>query len=181
MGENNFSIEYLKEALKFDQFVLVIVGQDPYPKGANGIAFCKTTFDEFFDSYCCGKEVLYSLGYTEQFIKKNYASPIALFYDLLHKGIAFINVSSVLLKDKTIKTSKEDKTYNLQFLTKGNKIVVLGKSTATTLFREIYPEFPIKASLIHPSGKAKETYSIEWKEVWRSPFIRNNYLIRVCL
>ena len=45
--ENN-RIEYRKAAKKVAQLKLVIVGQDPYPRGSNGIAFCKNTFDELF-------------------------------------------------------------------------------------------------------------------------------------
>ena len=38
---NNLNNEYQEKLQSIDKLNLVIVGQDPYPVGANGIAFCK--------------------------------------------------------------------------------------------------------------------------------------------
>ena len=135
MSNRKNRIEYLEAAEKVERFKLVVVGQDPYPKGANGIAFCKNTFDEFFDSYCCGKEVLYSLGYSKEAVVSKNENPLELFYGLLAQGIAFVNVSSVLLDDATDLKLSADKVYNENFLSKTDQIVVLGKSKTTKLFK----------------------------------------------
>tara|TARA_B100000674_G_C37966238_1_gene974712 strand:- start:3028 stop:3897 length:870 start_codon:yes stop_codon:yes gene_type:complete len=176
MEKNMNQLNYLQQSKMVDSFQLVIVGQDPYPNGANGIAFCKNTFDEFFNAYCCGKDVLFSLGYTKTKIKDNFEDPIQLFNHLLSEGIAFINVSSVLLADKTPVTIAEDKKYNLNFLEKAQKVVVLGKSKATSLFNEIYPEYSIDASLIHPSGLAKKSAAKEWGNVWSESYLGKTFL-----
>lgn len=169
--------EYLERVNKIDRLKLVIVGQDPYPQGANGIAFCKNTFEEFFDLYCCGKEVLFSLGYTEEYIVSKYKNPLALFCDLLSKGIAFINVSSLLLDDATELTLKADILYNENFLSKTDKIVVLGKSNATRLFKQYYSEYHIFVSLIHPSGLAKKHSQEEWENRWDTAYLKTTFSI----
>lgn len=176
MNNKKNKIEYLEAANKIGRFNLVIVGQDPYLTSENGIAFCKNSFDDFFDEYCCGKEVLFSLGYAKDWIVSNYNNPIELFIDLLAKGIAFINVSSVLVKFATEESLKEDANYNENFLSKADKIIILGKSKATTLFKQHYPNYKVTTSLIHPSGKAKKYNEVEWTNVWRKQFLKNNYL-----
>jgi hypothetical protein len=168
-------VDYLKRLGGIQSLSLCVVGQDRYPKGANGIAFCKNTFDEFFDHYCCGKEVLSSLGFSEKFIRSNYSDPIVLFHDLLQKGIGFINISNELLDHTTEKMFQEYQTYNTPFLQKSERIIILGSSKTKPLFKSQYPEFEILETVIHPSLKAKEFNLEKWNKVWGA-----RYLAKVC-
>jgi hypothetical protein len=176
MSNKKNRIEYLEAAEKVERYRLVVVGQDPYPKAANGIAFCKNTFDEFFYSYCCGKEVLYSLGYSKEAVVSKNENPLELFYDLLAQGIAFVNVSSVLLDDATDVKLSADKVYNENFLSKTDHIVVLGKSKATKLFKQYYPNHTISESLIHPSGLARKNDPEGWCNTWNKFYLKTTYM-----
>jgi hypothetical protein len=167
---------YLQEVSKIQELKLAIVGQDPYPSGSNGIAFCKNTFEEFFHPSCCGKEVLYSLGFDRAFIQSHFNNPIDLFFHLLEEGICFLNISSVLLKDSSEQSLNEDKNYNEQFLSKSKKIVILGLGVATKLFNENYYGYPCVDYLIHPSGLAKKNYTKKWEEVWTKQYLKITYL-----
>ncbi len=167
---------YLQEVSKIQKLKLAIVGQDPYPSGSNGIAFCKNTFEEFFHPSCCGKEVLYSLGFDRTFIQSHFNNPIDLFFYLLEEGICFLNISSVLLKDNTEQSLNEDKNYNEQFLSKSKKIVILGLGQATKLFNENYNGYHCVDYLIHPSGLAKKKYNKKWEEVWTKQYLKITYL-----
>jgi predicted ATPase len=176
MNNKENRIAYLKAVEKVEKLKLVLVGQDPYPKGANGIAFCKNTFDELFDPFCCGKEVLYSLGLSKEAVEGKYENPVALFYDLLAQGIAFVNISSVLLVHATEKSLSEDKVYNENFLSKTERIVVLGKTKTRQIFDQYYPKRTISETLIHPSGLAKKSDPTEWLNTWRNPYLEKTYL-----
>jgi hypothetical protein len=176
MNEKNRAT-YLEKAQEVELFKLVLVGQDPYPKEPNGIAFCKNTFDDFFDNYCCGKEVVYSLGLSKEQMIQNYENPLHLFLDLLAEGIAFVNVSSALLKLATEESLKKDAIYNEHFLSKADKIVILGKSKATEYFQQYYPNYKETTSVIHPSGLAKPSNLKDWNEVWENSYLQTNYLV----
>ena len=81
---------------------LLIVGQDPYPKGATGIAFCKTDKTDLFSNSCSGRFVLNSLGFNEK-NTSNFKNGEAIFLYLLEKGVAFINVSNLILRSNWVK------------------------------------------------------------------------------
>lgn len=172
---NLLQIEYSEYLKNIKSLKLCIVGQDRYPKGANGIAFCKNSFDEFFDFYCCGKDVLYSLGYSEEMIRNKYSDPIELFFDLLSKGIGFINISYELLDETTEELFIAYQKYNRLFLIKSDRIVVLGSSRTKPLFEKQYHDFKIYKTLIHPSLKAKEYDEVEWKRKWETKYLKSVY------
>ena len=167
---------YLERIEQIKSLKLVIVGQDPYPQGANGIAFCKNTFEELQDEYCCGKEVLHSLGIDIDELKNEFSNPIEMFFDLLDKGIAFINVNHTLFSENT--DVNKYKLYNNQFLNKTDKIVVLGLSTAKVAFQNTYPEYQNVNFLIHPSGKAKTNNLIQWVNIWAKTYLKDNFLTK---
>jgi len=153
---NELQKEYLLQLSKVDSLSICIIGQDKYPNGANGIAFCKDSLNDFFDLYCCGKEVLYSLGYKEEIIREKYSKPKELFFELLANGIGFINISCELLENTTERMFNTFQNYNRQFLKKSDRIVVLGSSKTKPLFESQYPEFNITETVINPSLKAKK-------------------------
>lgn len=168
---------YLGHLSVVDSIKLVIVGQDPYPVGANGIAFCKNTFSELEDFRCCGKDVLHSLGIDLDQAKNKFSSPIELFMHLLNQGIAFINVNHELFSSNS--NIEKYKGYNDQFLSKANKIVVLGLSTAKTAFLQHYRNYSNVSYFIHPSGRNKNTLPEQWNAIWASTYLKNNYLTNI--
>jgi hypothetical protein len=171
---NNFKNEYIEKLQSIDKLKLVIVGQDPYPVGANGIAFCKNTYSELEDFRCCGKDVLFSLGIDLEQAKNEFSSPIELFMHLLDQGIAFINVNHELFTANS--NVEKYKGYNNQFLSKANKIIVLGLSTAKTAFLEHYSNYSNVDYFIHPSGRNKNSIPEQWKSIWGTTFLKNNFL-----
>lgn len=73
--------EYLNTISSIVKFKLAIMGKDPYKLGANGIPFCKETWDEMKTETCSGKYVLESLGYDINELKQNkdYIQPAHFF------------------------------------------------------------------------------------------------------
>jgi hypothetical protein len=170
----NLKNEYLEKLQSVERLKLVIVGQDPYLYGANGIAFCKDTFSELEHAKCCGKDVLKSLGIDLVESKMRFENPVELFMGLLDQGIAFINVNHELF---TVNSDVEQfKGYNNQFLSKADKIVVLGLSAAKTAFNQCYSEYRNVSFLIHPSGRNQFSMPDQWNAVWASTYLKNNYL-----
>lgn len=171
---NNLKTEYLEKLQSIDKLKLVIVGQDPYPVGANGIAFCKNTFAELVDFRCCGKDVLFSLGVDLDQAIKDFSTPIDLFMYLLDEGIAFINVNHELFTANS--NVEKYKSYNNEFLSKADKIVVLGLSTAKTAFLEHYSNYSKASYLIHPSGRNRNSMPDQWNRIWATTYLKTNYL-----
>ena len=171
---NNLKTEYLEKLQSIDKLKLVIVGQDPYPVGANGIAFCKNTFSELEDFRCCGKDVLFSLGVDLDQSRQAFATPIDLFMYLLDEGIAFINVNHELFTANS--NVEKYKSYNNEFLSKADKIVVLGLSTAKTAFLEHYSNYSKVSYLIHPSGRNRNSMPDQWNRIWATTYLKTNYL-----
>lgn len=176
-----FDIQYqnlIKEKIEID---FLIIGQDPYPKGANGVAFCKNSHYEFFQDDCCGNCVTTSLGLTKEQIKADYKNPKVLFFDLLlTKGIGFINVSNKLLsklnENELEKAIHDTKTANLNALQKAKKIILLGKGKTRSYFEKFYSEFKSDYVLLHPSKKAKKDNENEWNNLWTKNYIEKNIL-----
>lgn len=169
---NELQLKYLQILFEVKSLSICIVGQDRYPKGANGIAFCKDTLTEFFDSHCCGKTVLFSLGYSEKKIRDNYPDPKKLFFDLLENGIGFINLSYELLKDTSEEMFHMYQNYNEPFLKKADKIIILGISNTKPLFEKQYPNYKIRETIIHPSLTAKESSPNKWREKWETEYLK---------
>lgn len=176
-----FDIQYqnlIKEKIEID---FLIIGQDPYPKGANGVAFCKNSHYEFFQDDCCGNCVTTSLGLTKEQIKADYKNPKVLFFDLLlTKGIGFINVSNKLLyklnESELEKAILDTKTANLNALQKAKKIILLGRGKTRGYFENFYSEFKSDYVLLHPSKNAKKNNENEWNDLWTKNYIEKNIL-----
>lgn len=159
----------------------LIVGQDPYPKGANGVAFCKNSHYEFFQDNCCGNLVTTSLGLNEEQIRSGYKNPKVMFFDLLlTKGIGFINVSNELLSklkvDELEKSILETKSENTEALDKAKNIILLGRGKTRSYFEKYYPEYKYDNVLLHPSKNAKNGNEDEWNNLWTSNYIEREII-----
>lgn len=88
---------------------LLIVGNEPYPTGSNGIAFCKSSWKEFLDGRCGGRYLLCSLGIDLCKSQSKYTNPIDLFTKMAAEKIVFVNQSDLFLQEclkKSIKTAR---------------------------------------------------------------------------
>jgi hypothetical protein len=193
MNENEDILEkerenYYQASEQLSKLKAVIIGQDPYPNNAMGIAFCKRCFDKLFENSCCGQHLLFSLGLTKKCILKHFEKPEDVFYYLLENGIAILNISYKLLDAPFIpgQTSKdfndklfsknekkilEARNFNQSFLKKSEKIFVLGKSKTSAIFLEYYKEFKATETLLHPSNYTRD--SAEWRKIWGSRYLIN--------
>jgi len=173
IDQNKFRYKDLLE--KVDKLQLVVVGQDPYPNGANGIAFCKNTFDELLDQYCCGKDVLFSLGIDVKNASIEFKSPVDFFeYLLVEKGIGFINVNHKLFSENK-DSSEEFIPFNEAFLSKAENIAILGETLSKDVFFKYYPQYKEAKSFVHPSGKARNSFPLKWETVWGTNFLQKTY------
>ncbi len=74
---------------------LAVVGKDPFPSNATGIAFCKPAWDQQLAENCSGRHVLLSLGFDPSATQAEYATPSLLFERLRTVGIVFLNASYI--------------------------------------------------------------------------------------
>lgn len=184
--EMTFDIQYQKLINDKKEIDFLFVGQDPYPKGANGVAFCKNSHYEFFQENCCGNCVTTSIGLTEENIRAEYKNPKVLFLDLLlTKGIGFINISNKLfseLKENEFeKVILDTKTSNFTALKKAKRIILLGRGKTRSYFEKYYSEFRSDYILLHPSKNAKKDNEDEWNDIWTTNYIEKNILNKILL
>lgn len=96
--EDDFNETNYAEIVKnLEAIELLIVGNEPYPSGSNGIAFCKNTWRELLDGRCGGRYLLCSLGIDLGKIQRKYATPVFLFMEMAKKGIVCVNQHDELL------------------------------------------------------------------------------------
>lgn len=177
--EQSFAEIYYKAAKEIKSINFLIVGQDPYPNGANGVAFCKDSYYALFveEPEPSGATVLRSMGIDMEkarlISRKN---PKSLFYELLTKyGICFINVfdevyDKISLEDR-ISVAKQTAAFNLPIVEKSKTIILLGKGKTKDTFEAHYRGISYDHVLIHPSAKAKEANPTEWCDVWEKNFL----------
>jgi hypothetical protein len=181
VSNSAFEIHYQELINKKREIDFLFIGQDPYPDGANGVAFCKNTYQEFFQDSCCGLSVMLSLGYPRVDIYKNYDNPKKLFIDLLlEKGIAFANVSNELMRklseSELEKAILQTKTKNSKALDKAKKIILLGRGKTRNYFEKFYSEYKYDYVLLHPSKNAKNSNEREWNSIWTTNYIEKEII-----
>ena len=183
--EVSFSDQYYKVASGLDEIYLLVVGQDPYPTGANGVAFCKNKFPDFFDEYCCGKDVLYSLGISEEFARSEYLSPKECFMRLLtSQKICFINARNELTENPSDQELEAQlqlaKIFNMPFIMKAKNIVLLGKVKTKMYFDSYQSGYSYGEVLIHPTSRNKNKTSLpEWTKVWGNKYLQKKYDLKI--
>ena len=173
---NEYMLLYQKIAREIDKIKLLIMGQDPYPSGAIGVAFCKRSHDELYHENCSGGLVLTSLGYPEMTAKEKFKDPMEMFIHLLgNKGICFLNLNNRYFEspdqsnfDNYLleKSIQETRNINIEFVKKSEKIILLGRGKVKQFFQSYYNEFKPYKILIHPSKKAKTSNEVEWLSTW---------------
>ena len=99
-------MEYKEKVETLESIELLIVGNEPYPSGSNGIAFCNNSWNELMNGRCGGRYLLCSLGIDFSKIKSNYKSPVSLFMKMANKGIVCVNQNDELLSMCLEKKSK---------------------------------------------------------------------------
>lgn len=171
----SFSDLYYSTAKALSRINILIVGQDPYPTNANGVAFCKNSYYEQFLEDCSGGRVLLALGITKE-IARGMArkNPKNLFFRLLNDcGICFTNMIDVPMDQLSVEQVEAEirkaQSRNFPLLQTSKLVVVLGKGTAKRLFAEYYPDYEPDLTLIHPSLRARSGSEAEWDSTWGNP------------
>ena len=177
---SKYSHTYYSAARALEKIELLIIGQDPYPEGAIGVAFCKSSLYGLYQEGCSGGLVMSSLGYSRQKSFENYKNPEAMFYDLLvSKGVCFININNQEFKklslDQILKTTKEARDFNIDLVKKAKKIVLLGKGQTSAYFSKLYEGFKPDVILVHPSLNARQDSEKEWDETWKGNTLQRIY------
>lgn len=183
-SDENFADYYYKKASELRSIKVLIVGQDPYPSGANGVAFCKDNYYALYveEPETAGATVLKSMGIDMEKARKiGRKNPKVLFYELLTKsGICFINVYNKLYDQLNVEDRKtiaeETARFNLPIVKKAESIILLGKSVTKTTFEDFYQGINYSHVLIHPSLRAKESNPSEWTETWENNKLENLWI-----
>ncbi len=180
MNIDAFANNYYQAATELKEIDLLIIGQDPYPKDANGVAFCKNELEQFFDESCCGKDLLFSLGMSEDFVRKGFANPRHCFQNLLVKHkICFINASNAVTKDMNETQLElileESKEFNLPFLKKAKQIIILGTGKTKEYYHRYNCGIEYTEAVIHPTGRNKKEYLSQWKKIWGTNYLQIKY------
>jgi Nuclease-related domain len=169
---NSFAENYYDAARALESIELLIIGQDPYPNGGNGVAFCKTSMYGLYQEGCCGGIVLASLGYSRRRAFDSYENSRAMFLDLLKfKGICFTNVNPQKISLQEIINSPNDAiNFNLELIKKAKKIVLLGKGQTKDYFERLFKGYHPTHILIHPSLRNENLD--EWSKTWQGDTLK---------
>ncbi len=197
---------YFNRIQELSKIKILIIGESPYSKGANGVAFCKNSWDELFEGKeileeneekrCCGQDVLYSLGFEEEKVRSKFESPIHLWIYMLERGIVMINIAHNILINKYIpgqttevyaealfkanqETILKSKALNYPIIEKSDELFILGELAAKCIFNHFYTDFKDKPKevVIHPSSRCKANENKEKHHEWSETW-GEKYLLR---
>ncbi|MNU80520.1 hypothetical protein D3C71_701530 [compost metagenome] len=197
---------YFNRIQELSKIKILIIGESPYPNGANGVAFCKNSWDELFEGKeileegekkrCCGQDVLYSLGFEEEKVRSKFKSPIHLWIYMLERGVVMINIAHNILSDEFIlgqtteaytealfkanqETILKSKALNYPIIEKSDELFILGELAAKCIFNHCYTDFKDKPRevLIHPSIRGKISKNKEKHHEWSETW-GEKYLLR---
>lgn len=125
--------KYLTHICNQPEIKLVIMGKDPFPKGATGIPFCKPSWEEQLNPTSSGFIVINSLGISRNHLEADFVTPTNCFFELASKGIVFLNLSysfidgSIRKEKHQVELRKGFET-NEKFLLRANKILLCGEA-----------------------------------------------------
>lgn len=126
---DDIGTNYYLEAQKKVGLILLL-GQDPYPKKPTSIAFCKEEKVDLFAGDCCGKTLLEGLGFSEDDFDQLESGYDIFFYLLRAHAIVFSNASSKPLENKKVATLatafEESRERNVPLIERAVHIVTLG-------------------------------------------------------
>ena len=167
------TINYNKSLVEGD-LDLLLIGQDSYPQGANGIAFCKNTFQELHASNCCGHDVLKSIGLSNEDYLSKFQNPIELFTSLLiNNRIGFINISETSKDEMSLEEIKIRVDLISKLIDNSNHTVCCGYWVYNTIV-ENNPFLKNQImKVIHPSHYNKRKRFEIWADNWGSDKLIN--------
>jgi len=160
--------EYLENAEKNAKNIkLVIIGQDPFPTDANGIPFCKNDLKNIKNT--SGGYILKRLGIPSFDANDG----ISTFYELLEKGVLFLNLSNQLLKSEDGKWLSRDRIDALLIESFNTNKIILSKLNASVLILRLGSQKKLSGFYKANYYKAyKDKYNMLTK-IHPSPFNRN--------
>jgi len=163
---------------------LVIVGKDPYPKGAIGIPFVKLLWKDL-DRRSAGRNLFESF-FSEREIN-NFKSPREAAFSLLGRGVVLLNASYYFLNRESLRDRHKkfvvlSLRINYPILNKAKHVIVCGKD-AKKMLSWVIPESSSKLFEFkpHPSLQGKNSGSKEHKNLWNLTWGRESKKMKECL
>ena len=143
---------------------LLIVGEDPYPTRATGIAFCKPTWYELLDDQYSARPLFCGMGINLKLAALNnllFPTPKEFFHFLLQEKIAFANVNDENGNENIhLNTDAWLKTEHF------SAIIACGKSSYESVKRKINGQSIHLIKVVHPSIRNYIYHRAEWNKYW---------------
>ena len=147
------------------------MGKDPYPHQANGIPFCKDSWNDLCKHNCSGFTVLQSIGIDLKQAKSNNASPVELFNNMASLGIFFLNLSYEFIgkpirKHKHFHLLKHAYDINSNFIHQDCPVILCGE--ALKLIWLTTQQSTNWHNAIHPDTRNTKTQQRleQWRQWW---------------
>lgn len=168
------------------EFVLTIMGKDPFPQDSIGIPFCKPDWERQTNDLCSGYHVLASLGVAFPTVRSIFTSPTDYFHHLASvKGVVFLNLSYHFLGGKCRKLRHRAEllqaaSVNNAILSKSRHVLLCGEASKY----DWYGNKPSYAhEIVHPDVRCRISCSPkvadQWQSWWSSGAIAKRFGITV--
>lgn len=170
-----------------EEFILTIVGKDPFPTNPVGIPFCKRTWEEQRKKNSSGLYVLKSLGIDLDKAEKIFTTPNGLFYYLALNGIALLNCSYHYLGAKISKKHyiyiKNALITNQPIISNSKNVILCGQAKILSEEKtEIGIELPNNCiDVVHSDIRVRTNIQPKWQEWWSDDSLKNKYDLDIIL
>lgn len=178
--------EYINALNLRESYSLVIMGKDPYPTGAVGIPFCKSSWDSFCVEGVSGLYVFRSLGINVNEIRRSFCNPREFFiYLARNKGIVFLNLSyhfldGVCRKKKHHSQLLSAEVINQKYLQASRNTVLCGEANKIRWYKNSYNNLH---EAVHPDARCKiskhEDVRDDWYKWWSENALKERFEVRI--
>lgn len=166
------------ESIELKRVRLVIMGKDPYPESATGIAFCKPDWPALMADNCSGRYVLQALGIN---LTVESASgqlpPHDLFKRLAQAGVVFLNASysedvgKRFTKARKLDALREAYDLNKPIITAAKTVIRCGEAFRMDWALDSKEEKRQFCDVVHPDKR--NSYNshtkVRWAQLWGTP------------
>ena len=186
MSHHPLPEKYLGILLDKQEFVLTIMGKDPFPHDPVGIPFCKPDWERQTDDLSSGYHVLASLGVVFPTVRSTFAEPTDYFHYLASvKGVAFLNLSYHSLGGpcRRVRHGAEllqAASVNDAILSKSRHVVLCGEASK---YRWYGSKLSYAHEVVHPDVRCRISrfpkVAGQWQSWWSSSAIAQRFGITV--